>query len=102
MIHGTENAPEVDWNPHLLPAKRWLDILPDFTRNINNSFHRSIGRTPASVTLENAWKVRELLYEDERTDKPCYFQPGDIVRVPKKKRNYAKGYERKYIRISYF
>ena len=74
---------------------RWLDILEDFTRNINNSYHRTIGRTPASVTLENAEAVRERLNRDERDDKPCYFQPGDIVRIPKKKRDYAKGYERR-------
>ena len=77
-------------------TKNWLGILEQFTFNINNSINKTIGQTPASVTLENAWKVREILYEDERDDKPCYFQPGDIVRVAKKKRNYAKGYERKY------
>ena len=70
-------------------------LIEDFTRNINNSVNRTIGRTPASVTLENADSVRAILNKDDRDDKPCYFQPGDIVRIPKKKRDYAKGYERR-------
>ena len=47
------------------PAKNtrvYIDILQDIVQGYNNSYHRSIGRTPASVNLLNVGQVRRKLY----------------------------------------
>ena len=40
----------------------YIDILQDIANAYNNSYHRSIGQAPASVSLLNVGQVRRKLY----------------------------------------
>ena len=58
---------------------------------------------PIQVSLENADEVRKRLYPKKHDTKPCSFQIGDIVRLPKdkvekqdKKKFKKRGYERSW------
>ena len=59
---------------------RWIDILADFTNNINNSKNRSIGMAPSKVTIENAPKIFKKLHPNQKRPKVCKLKVGDIVR----------------------
>ena len=39
----------------------YIDIMPDIVHGYNNSYHRSIGQKPASVSLLNVGQVRRKL-----------------------------------------
>lgn len=73
--------------------RRWIDILPILTKTINNTFHRSIGRTPQSVTKKNQDEVLMKLYQHlvELPKKKPKFKTGDLVRSSKFKKNFEKG-----------
>ena len=43
---------------------RYLDMLPDLVYSYNHSEHRSIGRPPALVNLENEDEVFRTLYHN--------------------------------------
>ena len=74
-------------------TKRWVDVLGDFTRNINNSFNRSIGMKPVEVNVKNVEEIRERLYGRKQTDQICHIKIGDVVRIPRGKNRFSKGYE---------
>ena len=74
-------------------TKRWVDVLGDFTRNINNSYNRSIGMKPVEVSLTNVNEIRERLYNSKQKDRTCHIQIGDVVRIPRGKNRFSKGYE---------
>ena len=40
----------------------YIDVLQDIVDSYNNTYHRSIGRAPATVNLLNAGQVRRKLY----------------------------------------
>ena len=40
----------------------YIDILQDIVHGYNNSYHQSIGQSPASVSLLNVGQVRRKLY----------------------------------------
>ena len=61
--------------------KRWIDVLTQFTKNINNTNNRSIGLPPSKVTLENAAKIFQRLHPDMKKPKDCKLKLGDIVRT---------------------
>jgi hypothetical protein len=68
---------------------RWLDILTQVVRSINNSLNRSIGCTPASVTNKNQNKLWKKL--NSLNEKPV-FQKDDVVRIANIKSTFKKGY----------
>ena len=73
---------------------RYFDKLPDLLYALNHRFHRSIGRTPASVNRKNEKEVFDFQYgeylgEKKRKQK---YNMGDIVRVSKQKTAFKKGY----------
>ena len=70
----------------------WINVLQDFTRNINNSVNRSIGMEPGKVTDKNAHQIRDRLYGQEDNIHPCKLEKGDKVRIPKIKNIHSKGY----------
>ena len=70
----------------------WINVLEDFTRNINNSVNRSIGMEPGKVTDKNAHQIRDRLYGQEDNIHPCKLEKGDKVRIPKIKNIHSKGY----------
>jgi hypothetical protein len=72
-------------------TKRYIDILPNIVNSINNSYHRTIQRTPASVSRKNQSLVWETLYGSEKKVKPKY-KPGDRVRISIEKHVLSKGY----------
>ena len=68
--------------------------MQDIVHGYNNSYHRSIGRAPASVSLLNVDQVRRKLYGKSLT-KPgrnLKFKLGDQVRISKSRRTFKKGY----------
>ena len=72
----------------------YIDILQDIVHGYNNSYHRSIGRAPASVSLLNVGQVRRKLYGKSWT-KPgrnFKFKLSDQVRISKSRRTFKKGY----------
>ena len=63
----------------------YTDILQDIVHGYNNSYHRSIGRAPASVSLLNMGQVRRKLYGNSWTKpgRKFKFKLGDQVRNSK-------------------
>ena len=74
---------------------RFIDILQDIVDSYNNTYHRSIGRAPATVSLLNVGQVRRKLYSKIGKSKPkrFKFKVGDHVRRSLRKRLFKKGYK---------
>ncbi len=75
-------------------TRRYIDVLPKLMHNYNHSYHRSIRRAPAEVTLRNAQDVWHVLYKTQKktqTKKPK-FNVGDQVRISRVKHVFEKGY----------
>ena len=72
----------------------YIDILQDIVHRYNNSYHRSIGRAPASVSLLNVGQVRRKLYGKTwtRPGRNFKFKLGDQVHISKSRRTFKKGY----------
>ena len=75
-------------------------ILQDIVHGYNNSYHRSIGQAPASVSLLNVGQVRRKLYGNSWTKpiRELKFKSGDQVRISKSRRTFKKGYLPKWTR----
>lgn len=75
-------------------TNKYIDALPKFIKAYNNSKHRSIGTSPASVNIGNQMEIKKRLYgvdsKDSRTN--FKFKVGDLVRISKVKRTFEKGY----------
>ncbi|PFX12177.1 putative uncharacterized transposon-derived protein F54H12.3 [Stylophora pistillata] len=74
---------------------RYVDVLPKLVDQYNNTYHRSIGMTPAKVTDENADIVWYRLYDKDQyaaKKKATPFKKGDRVRLNKQMRTFLKGY----------
>ena len=74
---------------------RYIDVLQDIVDSYNNTYHRSIGRAPATVSLLNVGQVRRKLYGKIERSKPkrFKFKVGDHVRLSLRKRLFKKGYK---------
>ena len=72
----------------------YIDILQDIVHGYNNSYHRSIGQSPASVSLLNVGQVRRKLYSNSWTKpgRKFKFKLGDQVRISKSRRTFKKSY----------
>ena len=74
-------------------TKKWIDILQDFSSNINNSVNRSIGMPPAQVTLDNADSIFKKLYPNKGKNVKCdRIIIGDRVRTVLPAKVFDKGY----------
>lgn len=67
-------------------TRQWVNQLVNFTKSYNNTIHRSIKQTPASVTKKDENKLWKQLYLSNPiatpTKKIIYkFEIGDIVRI---------------------
>ena len=73
----------------------YIDDLQDIVDSYNNTYHRSIARTPASVNLLNVGSVRRKLYGKMKPShsKKYKFNVGDFVRLSLKKHLFKKGYK---------
>ena len=72
----------------------YIDTLQDIVQGYNNSYHQSIGRAPASVSLISVGQVRRKLYSKSWTKprKELKFKSDDQVRISKSHRTFKKGY----------
>ena len=73
----------------------YIDILQDIVDSYNNTYHRSIGRTPATISLLNVGQVRRKLYGKIERSKPKHFKfkVGNHVRLSLYKQLFKKGYK---------
>ena len=74
---------------------RYIDVLQDLVDSYNNTYHRSIGCAPATVSLLNVGDVRRKLYGGitSTVAKKFKFHVGDHVRLSLRKRLFKKGYK---------
>ena len=72
----------------------YIDIFQDIVHGYNNSYHRSIGQAPASVSLLNVGQVRRKLYGNSwaKPIRELKFKIGHQVRNSKSCRTFKKGY----------
>ena len=72
---------------------RYLDVLQDFVRSYNKTYHRSIvmAMAPSEVNVTNQEILWQRLYGHEGGGTPK-FRIGDRVRISKAKRHFEKGY----------
>ena len=70
-------------------------MLHDLVDSYNNTYHRSIGRAPATVSLLNVGTVRRKLYGGitSTVTKKFKFHVGDHVRLSLCKNLFKKGYK---------
>ena len=74
-------------------TSKYIDVLPLLVKGYNNSYHRSIGRTPASVNIYNQREVRERLYGQTKPKRFKFkLKVGTKVRISKNKMTFEKGY----------
>ena len=75
---------------------KWVDVLQQFTRNYNHTYHRSIKMAPADVTSDKVPLVLRNVYpnrEKWRSCSPKPFKKGDKVRIALVKKPFSKGYQ---------
>jgi len=77
-------------------TKKWIDVLPDFIKSYNNTYHRSIDKKPNQVIKANEGEVFLTLYKHKKTGNSSTiqikFKVGDYVRLSKIKKTFEKGY----------
>lgn len=73
---------------------RWLDILPTLLHEYNHSIHRSINIAPASVSLEDEKRIKDIhdSYHNNKKRGKVKFKEGDYVRISRMKSVFDKGY----------
>ena len=73
----------------------YIDVLQDIVNSYNNTYHRSIGRVPATVSVLNVGLVRRKLCGKFERSKPkrFKFKVGHHVRLSLHKRLFKKGYK---------
>ena len=73
----------------------YIDVLQYLVDSYNNTYHRSIGRAPATVNLLNVGQVRRKLYGKitSTVPKKFKFSVGHHVRLSLRKRLFKKGYK---------
>ena len=72
----------------------YIEILQDIVHGHNNSYHRSIGQAPASVSLLNVRQVRRKLHGSPwaKPIRESKLKLGDQFRISKSRRTFKKGY----------
>ena len=78
---------------------KWKDVIVDITTSYNNTYHRTIKRTPSSVTKENQAEVWMVQYGGPRrhnADGPFKFKEGDYVRISHLRRTFQREYDERY------
>ena len=74
-------------------TKNWINVLTDFTNNINHSVNRTLGIPPISVTFENSPKLWKKMYPNQSLKPKCdAIRVGDRVRTILPQNIFAKGY----------
>ena len=104
-INSELKASVVECFNHTLNTRMWkystakntrvyVDILQDIVHGYNNSYHRSIGQAPASVSLLNVGQVRRKLYGNSwaKPIREFKFKLGNQVRTSKSRHTFKKGH----------
>jgi len=73
-------------------TRRYVDMLDDMLHSYNNTYHRSIGMTPAEVNVDNEHMVRKRLYPIKLKSHKSKYEVGDRVRIAMQKRPFRKDY----------
>ncbi|KAJ8314766.1 hypothetical protein KUTeg_006916 [Tegillarca granosa] len=100
--------------PPGIPTHRWIDVLDKITISYNKTYHRTIKRTPASVTPKDSVNLWKTIYEvnvrpktkskqNVESKKTPYrriykFKVGDVVRISFLKRPFQKEYDERWSR----
>ncbi len=71
---------------------QYIDVLQDMVRSYNNTYHRTIGRSPTSVKKEDEPIIKLKMYGPERGPSKPKLKVGDKVRISKTRRTFDKGY----------
>ncbi len=90
-------------------TNRWIDVLDSVTRSYNNTYHRSIKKSPASVKAKDEaeiWRTRyETVPKSKRgTSKSATkyrFKVGDKVRISHLRRPFQREYDERWT-LEYF
>lgn len=89
-------------------TRRWIDILPHVTESYNKTYHRSIKRTPKSVTPKDSVELWKRQYDS--VAKPVgrslgtseigtfNYKVGDLVRVSYLRRTFQREYDERWSR----
>lgn len=80
-------------------TNRYIEILPQLLLTYNSRYHRSIGRSPNSVTKHNQKSVWKYLYNktDRNFKEPnLKYRINDLVRIHSHKTIFKKGYLQTY------
>ena len=73
---------------------RYIDVLQDIVYSYNHTIHRSIKKSPAYVTREDEFQVRQALYREKQAKtKKFKFNVGDLVKISKARRPFEKAYK---------
>ena len=73
-------------------TRRYVDVLDDMLYSYNNTYHRSIGMTPAEVNVDNEHTGRKCLYAIKPKSHKWKYDVGDRVRIAMQKRPFREGY----------
>lgn len=89
-------------------TKRWVDILSKVTESYNATYHRSIKRTPRSVTPKDSVALWKAQYnpQPESSRKPptksstvnFKYKVGDLVRVSFMRHTFQREYDERWSR----
>lgn len=74
----------------------WIDVLPQFIENYNNTYHRSIKMAPVEVNDNNRKEVFATMYPKLKDNTPPRLNKGDTVRILISKNIFEKGYTRSW------
>ncbi len=90
-------------------SHRWVDILPAITKSYNETYHRSINKSPAKVSKKDEialWRLQhepKPLIKKQKTSnpksryKPLYkFKLGDTVRISHLRRAFQREYDQRW------
>ena len=77
-------------------TKRFIEIIPLLVTRYNNTIHSRTKFKPVKVNKKNKEKVFLNLYKDRIVNKTSFLNIDDQVRILKLKKDFEKGFERKW------
>ena len=77
-------------------TRKWIDVLQDFIKNYNNTYHRSIKMAPVDVNDDNRAHVFKTLFPKDNIKTKPRLKKGDRVRILREKNIFEKGYSRSW------
>lgn len=79
---------------------KWVDVLADVIHSYNNTIHSALGRTPASINVDNQEEalLQQYVIKEPRVHKKRSFKYsiGDHVRISYRRRAFPRAYDVKW------